>query len=284
MTLATAAFSPPACGLLVLMVSTNGGGGVVTMAITDTSGLGLAWTEQVKSNVSGDGYTGVWTAQLAAGAIEQGPVPIPPGFLSPASIRFSYRLPYPAPTNLTSTFTGAAGGGANPRGVIAGPELRSHGNLPGPVVRPLSFASPSPSAPFTGPAATSGEFATGVTKGDPFTGRSAASGVMAGEKETTGSLLGPATAAAQMNGTNENIGALNGPAAASGVAAGAKVGTGAFTGVIAASGMLAGSTPTTGLFAGAVAASGKAVGAEPKIPLLLEYGRPYLTWQFSAPR
>ena len=60
-----APFTPPSGSLLVAAVSSNGGT-VVTMALSDTSGLGLAWTEQVKSNVSGDGYTGVWLAQIPA--------------------------------------------------------------------------------------------------------------------------------------------------------------------------------------------------------------------------
>ena len=35
---------------------------VVTIAVTDTSGLGLMWTEQKKQNTNGgDGYTGIWT-------------------------------------------------------------------------------------------------------------------------------------------------------------------------------------------------------------------------------
>src|SRR5258707_6186903 len=51
-TIATAAFTPPAGAVLVAMVTANGGGGVVTMALTDTSGLGYVWTEERKQNAS----------------------------------------------------------------------------------------------------------------------------------------------------------------------------------------------------------------------------------------
>jgi len=63
---ATASFTPPAGSLLVAMISANAGSGVVTMAVTDTSGLGLSWVEQSKQTVSDDGYAGVWTAQMPA--------------------------------------------------------------------------------------------------------------------------------------------------------------------------------------------------------------------------
>lgn len=62
--MSTTAFSPPAGSLLVLMVQSNGSSGVTTISVSDTSGLGLTWIEQVKSNTSGNGYAGVWTATV----------------------------------------------------------------------------------------------------------------------------------------------------------------------------------------------------------------------------
>lgn len=69
-TAATAPFQPPANSLLVLAVSAIGSfdvGGVTTMAIADTSGLGLTWTELVVENGTGNGYVGVWIAEVPAG-------------------------------------------------------------------------------------------------------------------------------------------------------------------------------------------------------------------------
>lgn len=63
----TAAFTPPGSSLLVAMVNSNGGGAVTTMAVTDTSGL--TWTEQVKQDGAGNGYTGIWTAAVPGGGI-----------------------------------------------------------------------------------------------------------------------------------------------------------------------------------------------------------------------
>lgn len=63
-TVSTLSFTPPAQFVLVAMVSSNGGAGVCTMSLSDTSGLGLTWTEQSKINPAGSGYAGVWLAQL----------------------------------------------------------------------------------------------------------------------------------------------------------------------------------------------------------------------------
>lgn len=71
-TLASAAFTPPAGSLLVASIETNGGGAVTTMAVTDTSGLGLTWTERVKANGAGNGYAGVWTALVPSAASPSG--------------------------------------------------------------------------------------------------------------------------------------------------------------------------------------------------------------------
>src|SRR5579864_8264221 len=70
----TASFTPPAGSLLVALVAADGGTGTETMALTDTSGLGLTWVEQSKSNqVSGD-YAGVWIAPIPAGGAVSGQV------------------------------------------------------------------------------------------------------------------------------------------------------------------------------------------------------------------
>lgn len=63
-TTTTASFSPPGGSLLVLMVATNGGGGTAAVAISDTSGLGLSWAQQVSQAGAGNGYSGIWTAQV----------------------------------------------------------------------------------------------------------------------------------------------------------------------------------------------------------------------------
>lgn len=61
---ASGSITPPAGSLLVALVATNGGAGVVTVAITDTSGLSLTWTQRIIQNGAGKGFTGVFTAVL----------------------------------------------------------------------------------------------------------------------------------------------------------------------------------------------------------------------------
>ena len=63
----SSSFTPPNGSLIMVALSTNGGSGVTTMAITDTSGLGLTWTEQVKQDPGNNGYVGVWTARMPGG-------------------------------------------------------------------------------------------------------------------------------------------------------------------------------------------------------------------------
>jgi hypothetical protein len=41
----------------------------MTMAVSDTSGLGLTWVQQAGNNGSAQGYTGVWTAQVPAAPV-----------------------------------------------------------------------------------------------------------------------------------------------------------------------------------------------------------------------
>jgi hypothetical protein len=84
-TVSTAGFAPPNGSLLVAMVSSNGAGGVTTMALSDTSGLGLTWTEQVKQDGAGNGYSGVWTATVPAAAVAA-----PPLNVSQAARRAAY--------------------------------------------------------------------------------------------------------------------------------------------------------------------------------------------------
>jgi Domain of unknown function (DUF4082) len=62
----TIPLAPPAGSLIVAMVSSNGTTGTTTMAVTDSSGLGLTWTERVKRNTANNGYVGIWTAVMPA--------------------------------------------------------------------------------------------------------------------------------------------------------------------------------------------------------------------------
>lgn len=62
----SAAFTPPSGSLLVAIVSANGAVGVNSVAIADSSGLGLTWTEVVRSPSGTAGYAGVWVAQYPA--------------------------------------------------------------------------------------------------------------------------------------------------------------------------------------------------------------------------
>lgn len=60
----TAAFTPPNGSLLVAVAVSNGGAGVVTMQIVDTSGLGLNWIQLSAQNASSAAYAGVWVADF----------------------------------------------------------------------------------------------------------------------------------------------------------------------------------------------------------------------------
>lgn len=64
-TVSTASFIPPAGSLLVALVSSNGAAAQTTMTVSDGS---LTWTEAVAGNTAGDGYVGVWIAQVPAGS------------------------------------------------------------------------------------------------------------------------------------------------------------------------------------------------------------------------
>ncbi len=57
----SSSFTPPDGALLVAMVSSDGGSGVTTMAL---SGGGLTWSPLAEANGSGNDYAGVWIAQV----------------------------------------------------------------------------------------------------------------------------------------------------------------------------------------------------------------------------
>jgi hypothetical protein len=104
----TAAFTPPAGSLLVAMVATNGGAGVVTVTLTDTSGLGITWVEQRKQNASGGGYSGVWTGTMPGAAAAWAPF----GTLRPGRTwnrRYARKAtPIPSATQVDGALTIAA--------------------------------------------------------------------------------------------------------------------------------------------------------------------------------
>lgn len=64
----TAAFTPPDGALLAALIATNGGAAPVDVTLTDTSGLGLTWTEAIRENPAGNGSVSIWLAQLPAPA------------------------------------------------------------------------------------------------------------------------------------------------------------------------------------------------------------------------
>ena len=67
--LATNSFTGvPAGATLLLIVTSNGGTGTTTVSVTDTSGLGLTWTEHEPINGASKGYAGTWTARMPAAA------------------------------------------------------------------------------------------------------------------------------------------------------------------------------------------------------------------------
>jgi hypothetical protein len=76
-TVTTASFTPPAGSLIVALVASDGGSGTTTMTV---SGGGYTWTQAASGNASGNGYAGVWLAQVPGG----GPgVGTPPGRAQP---------------------------------------------------------------------------------------------------------------------------------------------------------------------------------------------------------
>jgi hypothetical protein len=62
----TASFTPPAGALLVALISSSANASGLAITMSDTSGLGLTWTELVKENAS-SGYAGIQVAQLSGG-------------------------------------------------------------------------------------------------------------------------------------------------------------------------------------------------------------------------
>jgi hypothetical protein len=69
----TASFAPPAGSLLMASVGSNGGSGIVSISVTDTSGLGLTWVEQEAQHATGNGYTGIWTAFMPVSSTVRSP-------------------------------------------------------------------------------------------------------------------------------------------------------------------------------------------------------------------
>ena len=70
-TITTAAFNPPLGSLLVAMVSADASAATV-IGLTDTSGLGLTWTQQVVAQSAGAAYAAVWTAPMPPAPAAQG--------------------------------------------------------------------------------------------------------------------------------------------------------------------------------------------------------------------
>lgn len=69
--LTSSTITPASGGLLVAMVSSNGGAGVTTMAMSDT--MGLTWTACASNqNGAGNGFTGLFTAPVPAAAAAGG--------------------------------------------------------------------------------------------------------------------------------------------------------------------------------------------------------------------
>jgi hypothetical protein len=65
-TVTTAAVTAATGSILVVPVTANGAGGVVTMGITDSSGLSIPWAEYGPQQGAGNGYAGVWAAVVPA--------------------------------------------------------------------------------------------------------------------------------------------------------------------------------------------------------------------------
>jgi hypothetical protein len=278
----TAAFTPPPGSLLVLMAATNGTAShVVGLSVTDTSGLGLTWTQQVVAHNSGSGYSGIWTAQIPNNPA-LAPVPVPPGMSSPAAFLWSHRPAQQAPviiagSALTGTaaasavmtgervvsdqVTGTAGVSGSFSGVSPGPALIYYPRLPGPVVRPISYASPSFQAPLAGFAAASGTMTGARTADGTLAAPAAASGVLEGLRQPAAGFAGYITASAAVSGFELGAGpSIAAVAAASGTFASARTAHGTLAGYAAAALLSAPHSSRHGLLTGYQAASAAAAG------------------------
>jgi hypothetical protein len=127
-TLTTASFSPPYGSVIVLCISTscnNTTADPTTLAISDTSGLGLTWTVRAVVPPATGSSCACWiaTATLPASA-PGGPAPVlppavPPGLLSPMALRGPVSRASappapvftPVPMTVTATQTGATSAG-----------------------------------------------------------------------------------------------------------------------------------------------------------------------------
>lgn len=81
----TAAFTPPSGSLLVALIAANGAStGVETVAMSDTSGLGLTWVAASEAHAANMKYAGVWLAQVpvyAPGAVATATLSALPGLV-----------------------------------------------------------------------------------------------------------------------------------------------------------------------------------------------------------
>lgn len=74
----TASFTPPDGSMLLALVTTNGGAGVVNCTMSDTSGLGLTWTPLIENHPSSAGYSGIhYTFMPVTSALSAQPVVAP---------------------------------------------------------------------------------------------------------------------------------------------------------------------------------------------------------------
>lgn len=151
-TVTTASFTPPAGSLLVAMVGSDGaanGSTLTTMSVTDTSGLGLTWTQVVHASSTATCYAGVWLAQVPGGSTASVPAPafpVPPGRLSPSSFP---RIQPPPPPGVPNVLVPAGAGSATATAlgpvanVIPGPAAAS---ATAAALQPVVVITPSPAA------------------------------------------------------------------------------------------------------------------------------------------
>ena len=189
LTVTTASFTPPAGSLLVAIVSSNGGSGVTTMTVSDSSSL--AWTEKVKNNPSNGDYAGVWIADVPAGA--SAVLPFQPGKTWRRQFRHRQLLlapPPAAPVNgvvpLHLVVARRTAARASWRGFISTTTNAPPANVPGTAPLHLVVARRVPArASWRGFVSTTANAA--VQLGAPFAG-----GAFIAHRRTVGGLWGGA--------------------------------------------------------------------------------------------
>lgn len=294
--------------------NTNGPMGLYSYGITSAlANVTAFWMDDL--GLSNIGYIGPVPVFIPP----QAPQQIPPGFISPASVFFTWRPAQAAPaftSGLTGKaaaagvfaggkvtadqVTGTAGAAGSFSGVADSPQLIYYPRLPGPVVRPVSYASLSLQVPFAGYAAATGTVTGAPRSQSSVTGAAAAAGTMAGQKQAAGQLAGSVAAAAVITGHEAGLGAVSGQAAASGVFAARKTGAGAALGYAGASfvshctdtrrGTALGYAAAYGAtfagpqpgFAGVAAASGTMAGRN-QGAVVFTTGTPYFRWAAGTP-